>query len=196
MLGLVIVLLLFQFFCSLAETGLYAGEKVYMDNNAILYTKGWLYNFKWAVKPLSAVISLGLVVPALCSCCRPNTSQGCGTGGKIFPSVLAFFSLAMAILWAIIVGFQERNNEHNTVGFLINSSTAGGQLIYPLGYGFSLKNDCDAPLFAQVDFGTTACTILKADSAIAVVCLAVWGVLLLLSLTLFCGRARAPKTVV
>ncbi|KAJ2683332.1 hypothetical protein H4R19_007011, partial [Coemansia spiralis] len=187
MLFLVVLLLLAQFLSSLAETALYAGEKVYFDNNDILYTKGWLYNFKWAVKPLSAVLSLSLVLPALCSCCRPNQSQGCGTGGKVFPSVLAFISLVMTALWAVIVGYQESNSERTTVGFLINSSIAGGQFVYPMGYGFSLKNDCNSPFFTQVDHGTTACGLLKADSALSIVCMGIWAVLLLTSLTLFCG---------
>ncbi|KAJ1727445.1 hypothetical protein LPJ61_004564 [Coemansia biformis] len=195
-LGLVVVLLLLQFLCSLFETALYAGEKVYFDNNDLLYTKGWLYYFKWVIKPLSAAIALGLVLPAICSCCCGGSSGRFGTGGRVFPSVLAFFSLALTVLWAIIVGFQTRNSDRTTVGFIIGSSIAGGQFVYPLGDGFSLKNDCNAPPFTTVDHGTTACGLLKAESAVSIVCMGLWAIMLLISATLFCCvRRGTPKAL-
>ncbi|KAJ2779781.1 hypothetical protein H4R18_003809 [Coemansia javaensis] len=190
LLGLVILLLLAQFLASVAETAVYAGEKVYLDNNNLLYTKGWFYNYKWVVKPLSAVVALGLVLPAICSCCCGGPDRRFGTGGRVFPSVLTFFSLALTALWAVVVGYQQRNGDSTLVNNLISQTISSGQFVYPLGTGFSLKNDCNAPPFTVMDHGTTVCALLKAETAVAIVCLGIWGLTLLLALFLFCFVRR------
>ncbi|KAJ2357074.1 hypothetical protein IWW50_002193 [Coemansia erecta] len=189
LLTIVLVVLAVQFLASLFETALYAGEKIYLDQNDLLYTKGWLYIFKWVVKPLSAAIALALVIPAMCSCC-------CGGrvgGGKTFPGVLSFFSLVLTALWAVIVGFQLRNSERTTVTMLVDNTIANGVFVYPLGDGFSFKNDCEAPPFTSVDHGKTVCRLLTAESGIAIVCLGLWGLSLILSLFLHCVVRRNNK---
>ncbi|KAJ2614095.1 hypothetical protein H4S08_001873 [Coemansia sp. RSA 1365] len=190
-LTVVVVLLTLQFLASLFETALYAGEKIYMDKNDLIYTKGWLYNFKWAIKPISAVVALGLVLPAMCSCCCGGPDRRFGTGGRVFPSVLAFFSVALTALWAVIVGFQVRNNDKTLMKTLADIINDEGKLSYPLGDGFSLKNDCGTVPFTMVDHGTTVCKLLKAESAISIVCLGLWAVTLLLSMFLFCIVRRS-----
>ncbi|KAJ2497656.1 hypothetical protein GGH96_004945 [Coemansia sp. RSA 1972] len=194
-LTLVLILLVLQFLASLFETALYAGEKIYMDQNDLLYTKGWLYFFKWVVKPLSAAIALSLVIPAMCSCCCGGPSRR-SAGGKTFPGVLMFFSLVLTALWAVIVGFQVRNNDRTTVSVLVDNTIAQGMFVYPLGDGFSFKNDCNAPPFSSMDRGTTVCRLLTAESAIAVVCLALWALAFLMSLFLHCiVRRNSAKGV-
>ncbi|KAJ2159028.1 hypothetical protein GGF46_003320 [Coemansia sp. RSA 552] len=195
LLGLVLVLLGIQFLASLFETALYAGEKIYLDHNDLLYTKGWLYYFKWVVKPLSAVLALGLVLPTLCSCCCGGPDRRFGRGGKTYPSVLAFFSLALTALWAVIVGFQVRDNGNTTVSELVTSTVNRGIFVYPLGDGFSLSNDCDAEPFPSIENGKTACKLLKAESAIAIVCLGLWGLSFLMSLFLLCVVRRSKNQV-
>ncbi|KAJ2298269.1 hypothetical protein IWW55_004521 [Coemansia sp. RSA 2706] len=192
-LTLVLVLLVLQFLASLFETALYAGEKIYFDHNDLLYTRGWLYYFKWVVKPLSAALALGLVLPTLCSCCCGGPDRRFGTGGKAFPSMLAFFSVVLTALWAVIVGFQLRNDEHTTVSTLFNNTVSSGVFVYPLGDGFSLKNNCDAPPFPQIDHGKTACRLLKAESGMAIACLGLWALTFLMSVFLFCTVRRGNK---
>ncbi|KAJ1839733.1 hypothetical protein LPJ70_004945 [Coemansia sp. RSA 2708] len=193
LLTLVLLLLALQFLASLFETALYAGEKIYFDHNDLLYTRGWLYYFKWVVKPLSGVLALGLVLPTLCACCCGGPDRRFGTGGKGFPSVLAFFSVVLTGLWAVIVGFQLRNNEHTTVSTLVSNTVSSGVFVYPLGDGFSLKNDCDAAPFPQIDHGKTACRLLKAESGMAIGCLGLWALTFLMSLFLLCNARRTSK---
>ncbi|KAJ2239303.1 hypothetical protein GGI13_008065, partial [Coemansia sp. RSA 455] len=61
--------------------------------------------------------------------------------------------------------------------------------------GFSLKNDCDASPFTLFDHGSTACKLLKTDSAVAFACLGLWAISLLFSGFLLCtvnrGRVAA-----
>ncbi|KAJ2079422.1 hypothetical protein H4R24_003787 [Coemansia sp. RSA 988] len=185
-LTIVVVVLVLQFLASLFETALYAGEKIYLDNNDLAYTKGWLYNFKWAIKPISTVVALGLVLPAMCSCCCGGPDRRFGTGGRVFPSVLTFFSLVLTALWAVIVGYQVRNDDKTQLAVLVSDTINRGMFVYPLGDGFSLKNDCGKAPFALMDHGETACKLLKAETAMSIVCLSLWALTLVLSMFLFC----------
>ncbi|KAJ1740489.1 hypothetical protein LPJ78_004371 [Coemansia sp. RSA 989] len=193
LLTLVAVLLVLQFLASLFETALYAGEKIYFDHNNLLYTRGWLYYFKWVIKPLSAALALSLVLQTLCSCCCGGPSKRTGRGGKGYPSILAFCSIVMTALWAVIVGFQLRNDGNTTVSVLVDNTITSGVFVYPLGDGFSLRNDCSASPFTLIEHGKTACRLLLAESGIAIVCLGLWALSFLFALFLFCVVSRKSK---
>ncbi|KAJ1852705.1 hypothetical protein H4R99_002569 [Coemansia sp. RSA 1722] len=173
---------------SLVETAVYAGEKIFLDKYDLAYTKGWQYYFKWVVKPLSAVMAFSLVLPTLCSCCG-------GRGGRVYPAVLGFVSLVMTALWAVIVGYQVRNSDNTTADSIINNTLANNMFVYPLGEGFSLKNDCNAVPFTVIDNGSTACKLLKAESGLSIGCLGLWGLTFIFSTFLCCivNRARNKR---
>ncbi|KAJ1893587.1 hypothetical protein LPJ66_005658 [Kickxella alabastrina] len=192
---LVIVLLVLQALSSLFETGIYAGVQVFLDKNDLAYTKGWQYYFKWVVKPLSAVTALGLLISSMCSCCCGGPKRSADIrGGRTFPSVLGFFSLVLTALWAVVVAFQVRDTNATTVETIFNSSFVNQAFIYPLGKGFSLKNDCKASPFTLMEHGETACTLLKAETALTVVCLALWALTFIFS-TLLCCIVRRTRRV-
>ncbi|KAI9500460.1 hypothetical protein GGI25_006048 [Coemansia spiralis] len=194
-LTLVFFILALQVLASLFETALYAGEKVFLDHNNLAYTKGWLYYFKWVVKPLSAFIAIVMLVSTMCSCCCGGSRRyGSGRVSSKFGSVLGFFSLIFTVLWAIIVGFQVRNSNKTVVQYVVSSITNSASIVYPLGDGFSFKNDCKNVPFTLVDHGETACKLLKAESAVAIACLGLWALTLIMSFFLCCiARRRVDK---
>ncbi|KAJ1825996.1 hypothetical protein LPJ56_002405, partial [Coemansia sp. RSA 2599] len=185
------LVLVLQVLASLVETAVYAGEKIFLDKYDLAYTKGWQYYFKWVIKPLSAVIAFSLLVPTLCSCCR-GPSSSTGRGGRVYPSVLGFLSLVMTALWAVIVGYQVRNTDNTTADSIINNTLANNMFVYPLGEGFSLKNDCNAVPFTMIDNGSTACKLLKAESGLSIGCLGLWGLTFIFS-TLLCCIVRRTR---
>ncbi|KAJ2547928.1 hypothetical protein EV175_005030 [Coemansia sp. RSA 1933] len=184
-----------QALASLFETAMYAGEKVYLDHNDFWYTKGWLYYFKWVVKPLSAAIALVLLLSTMCACCcGGGRASITGRASTKFASFLGFLSLVMSVLWGIIVGFLARNNNKTIVQVVISSLTNNATIEFPLGEGFSFKNQCDQSPFTLVDKGETACKLLKADSAVAIVCFGLWLLTLVFSFFLCCiARRRVDK---
>ncbi|KAJ1956251.1 hypothetical protein EC988_001448 [Linderina pennispora] len=192
LLTLVFSLLALQVISSLFETGLYAAEKIYFDQNDLTYTKGWLYYFKWVVKCLSLGVALVLLVGSLCSCCCGGPKNS-GSGGRRFPRALGFFSLILTALWAVVVAFQVRNNDKTNVTSIISTSIQAQKFVYPLGDGFSLKNDCSAYPFTSIDHGTTACKLLLAESAVAIACLGLWALTLIFSFFLCCTVSRTQK---
>ncbi|KAJ2001230.1 hypothetical protein GGI04_000626 [Coemansia thaxteri] len=187
----VFFVLVAQVLASLFETGFYAAEKVYMDNNDLFYTKGWQYYFKWVVKPLSAVMAIFLLVSTLCSCVFGGPDRRTRQGGRGFPGALGVVSAVLVALWTVICVYQMRDG--STVTSIVNTSVSSGMFVYPLGQGFSLKNDCNASPFTLVEHGTTACQLLKAESAVAFACLGLWALTLVLSTLLCCivGRRRS-----
>ncbi|KAJ1642198.1 hypothetical protein LPJ64_005935 [Coemansia asiatica] len=186
--GLVLVL---QVLASLVETAVYAGEKIFLDKYDLAYTKGWQYYFKWVIKPLSAAIAFSLLLPTLCSCCRgPDRSKG---RGHVYPSILGFLSLVMTALWAVIVGYQVRNTDNTTANSIIHNTLANNMFVYPLGEGFSLKNNCNASPFTMIDNGSTACKLLKAESGLSIGCLGLWGLTFIFSTLLCCIVRRAHQ---
>ncbi|KAJ2401097.1 hypothetical protein GGI23_001617 [Coemansia sp. RSA 2559] len=196
-LTLVFICMALQALTSLFETALYAGEKVYLDHNDLWYTKGWLYYFKWVVKPLSAGIALVMILSTMCACCCGGGRKSItGRASTKFAGFLGFISLVMSVLWGIIVGFQVRNNNRTIVQVVVSSFTSTATLVYPLGDGFSFKNKCNEAPFTLVDKGETACKLLKAESAVAIVCFGLWLLTLIFSFFLCCiARRRAVDKV-
>ncbi|KAJ1887684.1 hypothetical protein GGH13_009937 [Coemansia sp. S155-1] len=195
LLFIVFLVLALQVLASLFETGLYAGEKVFLDNNDLMYTKGWLYYFKWVVKPLSAALAIFLSLSTVCSCIFGGPDKATRQGGRAFPITLGVFSVIMTALWAVICAYQMKDADSTSITAIINNSFAANNFVYPLGQGFSLKNDCDASPFTLFDHGSTACKLLKTDSAVAFACLGLWAISLLFSGFLLCtvnrGRVAA-----
>ncbi|KAJ2487391.1 hypothetical protein IWW37_005251 [Coemansia sp. RSA 2050] len=193
LLFLVFIVLALQALASLFETGLYAGEKVFLDNNDLAYTKGWLYYFKWVVKPLSAAVAIFLSFSTVCSCIFGGPDKATRQGGRAFPITLSVFSVIMTALWAVICAYQMKDSDSTSTLAIINNSFANNMFVYPLGQGFSLKNDCDASPFTLIDHGSTACKLLKAESAVAFACLGLWALSFLFSTFLLCivSRGRA-----
>ncbi|KAI8319623.1 hypothetical protein GQ54DRAFT_30881 [Martensiomyces pterosporus] len=198
LLTIIFILLALQVIASLFETGLYAAEKIYLEDKSLAYSRGWLFYFKWVVKPLSAGVSLVLLIINMCSCCCGGPNRKTGRGGRTYPSVLGFFSLVLTGLWAVIVGFQLRNNDTTKASTLITSTIQARAFVYPLGEGFSLSNDCSAVPFTLIDFGTTACKLLKAESGVAIACLGLWALTFVFSLFVCCtvrrGKNQQPMT--
>ncbi|KAJ2891896.1 hypothetical protein IWW38_003431 [Coemansia aciculifera] len=193
LLFLVFLVLALQALASLFETGLYAGEKVYLDHNDLAYTKGWLYYFKWVVKPLSAAVAILLGFSTVCSCIFGGPDRQTRQGGRAFPTVLLMASVVMTALWTVIGVYQSKNDDSTTVTAIINESIRSSFFVYPLGNGFSLKNDCSAIPFTLIDHGTTACKLLKAESAVAFACLGLWALSLLLAVFLLCSVRRGGR---
>ncbi|KAJ2785005.1 hypothetical protein GGI15_002071 [Coemansia interrupta] len=184
------LILFLQALASIVETGIYIGEKVVLDHNHLAYSKGWLYYFKWVVKPLSASVAVSLFFSALCSCCCGGPDRVTGRGGRTFPMVMAFFSFVLTVLWAIIVGFMVHYSDETTGTAIVNNTIANQAFVYPLGKGFSLKNDCEAIPFTAMDHGTTACRLLLVESGISIVCLGLWAILFIFSFFLLCAVRR------
>ncbi|KAJ1961150.1 hypothetical protein GGI12_003411 [Dipsacomyces acuminosporus] len=194
LLTIVFLLLALQLLASLFETGLYAGEKIFLENNNLLYTRGWLFYYKWVVKPLSAFAALVLLIVNTCSCCCGGPNRKTGKGGRSYPSTLGFVSLVLTALWAVIVGFQLRHSDSTTVSTIVDNTIRQRMFIYPLGDGFSLNNDCNASPFTLVESGTTACKLLKAESGVAIGCMGLWALTFVFSL-LVCCTVRRRKEV-
>ncbi|KAJ2504326.1 hypothetical protein GGF44_003778 [Coemansia sp. RSA 1694] len=193
LLFLVFVVLALQALASLLETGLYAGEKVYLDNNDLAYTKGWLYYFKWVVKPLSAALAIFLSFSTVCSCIFGGPDKQTRQGGRAFPITLGVVSVVMTALWAVICAYLMKDDDSTTVTAIINNSISAQYFVYPLGQGFSLKNDCSASPFTLIEHGSTACTLLKVESAVAFACLGLWAISILFSAFLVCAVRRGGR---
>ncbi|KAJ2057296.1 hypothetical protein GGI17_005730 [Coemansia sp. S146] len=190
LLFIVFLVLALQVLASLFETGLYAGEKVFLDNNDLMYTKGWLYYFKWVVKPLSAALAIFLSLSTVCSCIFGGPDKQTRQGGRAFPITLGVLSVIMTALWAVICAYLMKDEESTSITAIINNSVAANSFVYPLGQGFSLKNDCDASPFTLFDHGSTACKLLKVESAVAFACLGLWAISFLFSGFLLCTVNR------
>ncbi|KAJ2741090.1 hypothetical protein GGI20_005431 [Coemansia sp. BCRC 34301] len=189
----VFLILALQAVASLFETGLYAGEKVFLDNNDLMYTKGWLYYYKWVVKPLSAGLAIFLAFSTVCSCIFGGPDKQTRQGGRAFPITLGVVSVVLTALWAVICAYLMKDDDRTTVTGIINDSVSAQQFVYPLGHGFSLKNDCKASPFTLFEHGETACTLLKVESAVAFACLGLWVLSFLFSGFLLCSVHRSGR---
>ncbi|KAJ1917814.1 hypothetical protein H4219_003005 [Mycoemilia scoparia] len=187
------------FAVSIISTGTYAAQKVRLDQEDLPYARPWQYRFKWVVKPLSAFLSLLLLIfaafSACKSCCGGGSSKS-GRSGRVYPSFMLLFSVGMCVLWSILVAYQFKNAPNytdNPSQFIDNSSNARF-FIYPLASGISLKNDCGASPFTLYEHGELLCKLIKIDSITAIIALGLWGIALLFSLLLLgMRRSFRPK---
>ncbi|KAJ2826662.1 hypothetical protein FBU31_003387, partial [Coemansia sp. 'formosensis'] len=136
--------------------------------------------------PLSAALAIFLSFSTVCSCIFGGPDKATRQGGRAFPITLGVFSAIMTALWAVICAYQMKDTDSTSATAIINNTISNNSFVYPLGQGFSLKNDCNAIPFTLYDHGSTACKLLKTESAVAFACLGLWALSFLFSAFLLC----------
>lgn len=177
---IVIALLALQFVASLGLTAFYAVEQIILANHHIEYSKGWLYYYKWVIKPTSAIVAcflcLTMVFRGLIAKIRSRLTHFIS-----MPLMLTLMSLVFSGLWGVIFGFLITTHRQFDGDSVEGDDLQGGAITIPLGDGFSLQNNCHQKPFTLKDIGVKACMLLKAESITNLVCFGIWFV------TFVCG---------
>ncbi|KAJ1673604.1 hypothetical protein EV182_004911 [Spiromyces aspiralis] len=174
-----------QFISSVGQIVIYAGNKIILDHEEIPYLKSWLYRYRWAVLPLSALLAAILFLLHICEMCV--CCLRLGRDGRTLTTILFSFSLIMAVLWAVLVGYSYKDapiysdNFNSFAQEFITTRT----FFFPLDTGISYKNDCNASPFTLINRGVDLCKLLTAESILAIVSLCLWGISLLGSIMVF-----------
>ncbi|KAJ1901481.1 hypothetical protein LPJ66_000763 [Kickxella alabastrina] len=171
----VIILTALLALISLSELGMFAGVQPIMIKRHLLYTRSWLYFFRWVILPLSICFSVRLMFYSwyLCRCGGRKRSME-NSSNRTFPYLLGLLSLILASLWTVIVSFQVRGTHLTMVATAFNNFISGQAIVFPLDKGFLLKDDCHASPFTQIEYGEITCSLLKANTTITIVILGLW----------------------
>ncbi|KAI7821131.1 hypothetical protein BX661DRAFT_188654 [Kickxella alabastrina] len=181
----VIILTALLALISLSELGMFAGVQLIMIKRHLVYTRSWLYFFRWVVLALSICFSVRLMVYSwyLCRCGGRKRSME-SSSNRTFPYLFGLLSLILAPLWAVIVSFQVRGTDSTMVATAFNNFTSGQTIVFPLGKGFLLKDDCHASPFTQIEYGEITCSLLKASTIITIILLGLWTLSLIFAISL------------